>query len=103
MLLIEGEEESGSTSFMHYIEKLQERIGSPHLLICTDSGTGNYDTFWNTTTLRGNLKAQLNVKTLETEFHSGMSAGFVPSSFMIIRSLLDRLENSETGEIHPAF
>ena len=85
---------------MYYIEKLKDRIGKPDLIICTDSGSGNYDTFWNTTSLRGCIKATLNVKVLTEGVHSGDASGIVPSSFRIIRHILDKLEDSKTGLVH---
>jgi len=81
---------------MYYIDKLDNRLGKPNLIICTDSGAGNYDTFWSTSSLRGNIKATLTVSVLKEGIHSGNS-GIVPSSFRIIRNLLDRVENSKTG------
>jgi len=42
----------------------------------------------------------LNVKIIKEGVHSGDASGVVPDSFRIIRMLLDRLENQETGEVH---
>ncbi len=41
----------------------------------------------------------VNVKVLKEGVHSGDASGIVPSSFRIFRQLLDRLENSKTGEV----
>ena len=43
--------------------------------------------------------ATLKVTVLSEGVHSGDASGIVPSSFRIIRQLLDRIENAETGEI----
>lgn len=43
--------------------------------------------------------ANLKVKVLEEGVHSGDASGIVPSSFRIMRQLLDRIENSQTGEM----
>jgi len=67
--------------------------------VCLDSGAGNYEQFWTTTTLRGLISGDLNVKILREGAHSGQASGIVPSSFRILRQLLDRLEDSKTGEI----
>ena len=98
-ILIEGCEESGSYDLPHYIEQLADRIGSPSLVICLDSGCGNYDQLWSTTSLRGLVTGTLRVEVLEEGVHSGDASGVVPSSFRILRSLLDRIEDPITGEI----
>lgn len=103
MITIEGEEESGSGHYMNYLEKLNEKIKTPDFLICLDSGCGNYDTMWLTTSLRGNIKADISVKVLTEGVHSGGASGIVPSSFRILRNLLDRIEDSKTGLINPIF
>jgi acetylornithine deacetylase/succinyl-diaminopimelate desuccinylase-like protein len=98
VVLIEGCEESGSYDLPHYIEHLEDRIGSPSLVVCLDSGCGNWEQLWMTTSLRGNAVGNLKVEILTEGVHSGAS-GVVPSSFRILRQLLSRLENEETGEM----
>jgi len=66
-----------------------------------DSGCGNYEQFWITTSLRGLLVGELKVKILNEGVHSGSASGIVPSSFRIARQLLSRLEDENTGEIKP--
>lgn len=101
VLVIEADEESGSNDLPAYIEAVRERIGTPSLVICLDSGCGNYDQLWITTSLRGLLTGNLSVTILEEGVHSGAASGIVPSSFRIARRLLDRLEDADTGEILP--
>ncbi len=43
----------------------------------------------------------LKVEVLSEGIHSGDASGLVPSSFRILRHLLDRLEDSATGELLP--
>jgi len=102
-IMIEGDEESGSSHLPIYFDLLASRIGKPDLMICLDSGCMNYDQLWLTSTLRGNLKAKLNVKVVEEGVHSGDASGIVPDTFRIIRQLISRFENPETGEIHKDF
>lgn len=102
VILIEACEESGSFDLPFYIEHLQERIGSPTLVVCLDSGCGNYDQLWCTTSLRGMVIGKLSVEVLEQGVHSGDASGIVPSSFRVLRQLLSRLEDENTGEILPA-
>ncbi len=103
VLLIECCEESGSQDLPHYIDALQERIGQPDLVICLDSGCGNYQQLWLTTSLRGAVSGDLSVHVLREGVHSGDASGVVPSSFRIARKLLGRLENVDSGAIIPQF
>ncbi|HEU4618208.1 MAG TPA: M20 family metallopeptidase [Gammaproteobacteria bacterium] len=101
VVLIEGCEESGSPDLPYYIDHLRDRIGTPSLVVCLDSGAGNYDQLWSTTSLRGMIGGNLHVEVLREGVHSGSASGIVPSSFRIVRSLLSRLEDERTGEILP--
>ncbi|HEX8619392.1 MAG TPA: M20 family metallopeptidase [Thermoanaerobaculia bacterium] len=101
VVLIECCEESGSVDLPAYIELLSERIGTPGLVICLDSGCGNYDQLWMTTSLRGSIVGNLTVEVLTEGVHSGDASGIVPSSFRIIRMVLDRLEDAQTGKLIP--
>jgi acetylornithine deacetylase/succinyl-diaminopimelate desuccinylase-like protein len=97
VIVIEGSEESGSPHLIPYLEKLADRIGSPDLMICLDSGALNYDTLWMTSSLRGAVAIDLTVECLQEGVHSGAGTGLAPDSFTIIRQLLDRIEDSKTG------
>ena len=97
VVLIEGCEESGSFDLPDYIDMLEDRIGSPDLVICLDAEAGNYDQLWCTTSLRGNLTGVLRVDVLTEGVHSGTASGIVPSSFRIARRLLSRLEDESNG------
>jgi acetylornithine deacetylase/succinyl-diaminopimelate desuccinylase-like protein len=101
VVLIECCEESGSLDLPTYINLLAERIGTPRLVICLDSGCGNYEQLWMTTSLRGSIVGNLTVEVLTEGVHSGDASGIVPSSFRILRILLDRLEDAKTGNILP--
>ena len=98
-IIIEGCEESGSFDLPYYIDVLRPRLGQPSLVVCLDAECGNYDQLWCTTSLRGNLIATLSVDVLTESVHSGASSGICASSFRVLRSLLDRVEDSETGRI----
>lgn len=102
VLIIEACEESGSYDLPHYIDHLRDRIGTPSLVICLDSGAGNYEQLWITTSLRGLAAGNLNVNILTEGVHSGAASGIVPSSFRIQRMLLNRLEDPESGHILPS-
>jgi len=99
VIIIEGCEESGSPDLAHYIEKLKTKIGDVDLVVCLDSGCGNYEQFWMTSSLRGLVAGTLHIKVLKDGVHSGHASGIVPSSFRIARQLLSRLEDEKTGAI----
>lgn len=101
VVMIECCEESGSVDLPAYIDLLSDRIGTPRLVICLDSGCGNYDQLWMTTSLRGSIVGNLTVEVLSEGVHSGDASGIVPSSFRIIRMILNRIEDADTGRIIP--
>jgi acetylornithine deacetylase/succinyl-diaminopimelate desuccinylase-like protein len=101
VVLIEACEESGSFDLPYYIDALEKRIGDVSLVICLDSGCGNYDQLWSTTSLRGIVAGNLVVSTITEGVHSGDASGIVPSSFRVLRTILSRLEDERTGEILP--
>ena len=99
--IIESCEESGSFDLPAYLDVLRPRLGNVSLVVCLDSGAGNYDQLWLTTSLRGMVSGVLKVEILSEGVHSGDSSGLVPSSFRILRQVLDRLEDSKTGRLLP--
>jgi acetylornithine deacetylase/succinyl-diaminopimelate desuccinylase-like protein len=99
VILIEACEESGSYDLPFYVDHLMARIGKPSLVVCLDSGCGDWDRLWLTTSLRGIAGGTLTVRVLTEGVHSGDASGIVPSSFRITRGLLSRLEDEATGEI----
>ena len=99
--LIESCEESGSHDLPAYIAALGSRLGNVSLVVCLDSGAGNYDQLWLTTSLRGMVSGVLKVEILSEGIHSGDASGLVPSSFRVLRQVLDRLEDSKTGRLLP--
>jgi len=102
IILIEACEESGSYDLPYYVDHLAQKIGSPSLVVCLDSGCGNYNQLWLTTSLRGMASGTLSIEVLDEGVHSGDASGVVPSSFRILRWLLSRLEDEEIGTIRPA-
>lgn len=97
--LIETCEESGSPDLPAYLELLAPRLGDVRLVAGLDSGCGDYDRLWVTTSLRGLVGGTLTVEVLEEGVHSGAASGIVPSSFRIARRLLNRIDDAETGRV----
>ncbi len=102
IVLIESCEESGSFDLPAYIEHLRDRLATPSLVLCLDSGCDDYEQLWLTTSLRGSIEGKLRVDVLTEGVHSGLASGVVPSSFRVLRTLLSRLEDEQTGEILPS-
>ncbi|NNC78497.1 MAG: M20/M25/M40 family metallo-hydrolase [Woeseiaceae bacterium] len=99
VVLIEGCEESGSFDLPYYFELLGDRLGSPDLVVCLDAECGNYDQLWCTTSLRGNVTGSLRADVLTEGVHSGSAGGIVPSSFRVLRKLLSRIEDEDSGKL----
>ena len=99
VIIIEASEESGSSDLPAYVEHLQDRIGQPDLVVCLDSGAGNYKQLWSTTSLRGLVNGTLSVEIIKKGLHSGYASGVVPGTFRIMRVLLDRIEDAYSGDI----
>jgi acetylornithine deacetylase/succinyl-diaminopimelate desuccinylase-like protein len=99
--MIETCEESGSYDLPAYLEALAPRLGRVDFVIGLDSGCGDYERMWDTTSLRGLVGGRLTVEVLTEGVHSGDASGIVPSSFRIARKLLDRIEDATTGRVLP--
>lgn len=99
VLLVEASEESGSPDLPAHVEALAGQLGSPSFVVCLDSGCATFDRLWATTSLRGLAGVTVTVKVLEEGVHSGAAGGMVPSSFRLLRQLLDRVEDATTGEL----
>jgi len=103
VILIEACEESGSYDLPYYIDHLAERIGEPSLVVCLDSGAGNFEQLWVTTSLRGIITGDLSVELVSEGVHSGDASGVVADSFRVLRRVLSRLEDEESGRIVEEF
>ncbi|HVS55739.1 MAG TPA: M20 family metallopeptidase [Casimicrobiaceae bacterium] len=100
--MIETCEESGSYDLPAYLDVLAPRMGKVDFVVGLDSGCGDYERLWATTSLRGLAGGRLTVEVLTEGVHSGDASGIVPSSFRIARELLDRIEDATTGHVLPA-
>ncbi|HEY2876064.1 MAG TPA: M20/M25/M40 family metallo-hydrolase, partial [Reyranella sp.] len=99
VIVIEACEESGSYDLPYYVDHLKEKIGEPSLVVCLDSGCGDWDRLWLTTSLRGIAAGTLTVRVLTEGVHSGDASGIVPSSFRLLRQLISRVEDETNGAI----
>jgi len=98
VVLIEASEESGSLDLPAHIDALGDRLGDIDFVVCLDSGCSDYERLWVSTSLRGVVNLDVRVDVVTEGIHSGAS-GVVPSSFRILRALLSRIEDEDTGRI----
>ena len=103
VLFFETDEESSSRDIIFWVDHLKEQIGTPDVMFCLDSTGLNNKHVWITTTLRGQILFDVKVKVLEKGVHSGMASGIIPSSFRLLRQLLDRIEDPKTGQMAAIF
>lgn len=99
VVLLETGEESGSPDLPFYLDHLSERLGAVSFVVCLDSGGNDYERLWLTTSLRGLAQVRVTARVLQSAQHSGMASGAVPSSFRVLRALLERLEDAGTGQL----
>jgi len=98
-LVLETEEESGSPNLIPLLKIAKDYIGEPDFLLCLDSGAFDYGQLWLTSSLRGVTLCDVTVKAAKGGYHSGEVGGIVPETFRVMRHLLNRLDDSETGDV----
>jgi len=98
-MVLETEEESGSPNLKDLLIAAKEEIGTPDFLFCMDSGAFDYNQLWVTSSLRGIYLTDMTVQCGEVGYHSGETGGIIPETFRVIRELLDRIDDSKTGEV----
>lgn len=99
LVLIECSEESGSPDLAPHVDALGPELGAIDLVICLDAGCLDYERLWLTTSLRGNLLGELRIELLREGVHSGHAGGYLPSVVMVLRRLLERLEDARDGRL----
>lgn len=99
VVLVECSEESGSPDLAAHLDAHAGEIGTPDLVICLDSACGDYERLWCTTSLRGLILADVQLRVLREGVHSGAGSGIAPNPLMILRALLSRLEDPHSGRI----
>jgi acetylornithine deacetylase/succinyl-diaminopimelate desuccinylase-like protein len=100
-LALEAEEESGSPNLLHLLELAKDFIGKPDFMLCMDSGAFDYNRLWVTSSLRGICIIDVTISAAKGGFHSGLVGGVVPETFRVFREILDRIDDSKTGNVCP--
>ena len=98
-LVLETEEESGSPNLIALLKIASDFIGAPDACLCMDSGAFDYEQLWMTSSLRGICILDVTVEIGAAGYHSGEVGGIVPETFRVVRTLLDRIDDSATGDV----
>jgi acetylornithine deacetylase/succinyl-diaminopimelate desuccinylase-like protein len=89
-MLVEGEEEVGSSNLQAFFEQYRQRIQSDVIVVCD---TENIDTGLPSITysLRGIVAAVIEVQSAKLPVHSGMAGGALADSALALNVILSRL------------
>ncbi|WKN48144.1 dipeptidase [Nocardioides sp. Arc9.136] len=96
-MFIEGEEEVGSESLPALLREHQERLRSD-VIVIADSGNWDIGEPALTTSLRGLVRADVEVRTLTHAVHSGMWGGLVPDSLIALSRVIASLHD-DAGDV----
>ena len=91
-LFIEGEEEVGSETLPALLKAHQDRLAAD-VIVIADSGNWDIGEPALTTSLRGLVRADIEVRTLTHAVHSGMWGGLVPDALMALSRLIGTLHD----------
>ena len=87
VVFVEGEEEAGSPSFANFLVEHKAKLESD-VIIVADSGNWTTEVPAITTTLRGLVSLEFEVRTLDHAVHSGMYGGAVPDAMLALTKIL---------------
>jgi acetylornithine deacetylase/succinyl-diaminopimelate desuccinylase-like protein len=93
-MFIEGEEEVGSDTLPALLAEHQEALRAD-VIVIADSGNWDIGEPALTTSLRGLVRVDVEVRTLTHAVHSGMWGGLVPDAIMTLVKLLDTLYDDQ--------
>jgi cysteinylglycine-S-conjugate dipeptidase len=93
-IFVEGEEESGSPSLGEILRRHRDKLAAD-VLVLADSNNWKIGVPALTTSLRGNIKVDVEVRTLDHAVHSGMFGGAVLDAVTALTRLLSLLHDDK--------
>jgi acetylornithine deacetylase/succinyl-diaminopimelate desuccinylase-like protein len=93
-LFIEGEEEVGSDTLPALLAAYQDRLAAD-VIVIADSGNWDIGVPALTTSLRGLVRLDVEVRTLTHAVHSGMWGGLVPDALMTLARVIATLHDDQ--------
>jgi len=93
-LFIEGEEEVASATLPQLLADYRERLAAD-VIVIADSGNWDIGVPALTTSLRGMIRVDVELRTLTHAVHSGMWGGLAPDAIMALIRLLDTLWDAD--------
>lgn len=99
-IVIEGEEETGESVLDAYLaDNPDDERFHADVVVVADTGNVRVGAPTLTTTLRGIVVVDVELRTLDHEVHSGMYGGPAPDAFMALAQLLSTLLDPRTGAV----
>lgn len=89
-VFIEGEEEAGSPSFSTFLKENQELLRAD-VIVVADSSNWSTEIPAITTTLRGLVSLEVQIRTLDHAVHSGMYGGAAPDAMLAFSKILESM------------
>ncbi len=101
-ILVEGEEESGSTHFADLLRSQRERLNCD-VVVVTDTSMWAADVPSMCVGMRGIIDAQIDLRGPTRDLHSGSFGGAVPNPLHVMADLLAGLHDTDGRVTIPAF
>ena len=89
-MLVEGEEEVGSSNLMHFFKEYRDRIRSDAIVVC-DTENIEVGLPCITYSLRGIVTLKVEVESASKPVHSGMAGGMLADAALALNVVLSRL------------